>query len=339
MEKKSTISDVAKAAGVSKTTISRYLNGHYEFMSDETKSMIESIIKDLNYSPNNLARGLKSKKSRLIGIVVNTLEYQVAALFVRGIHDVCVENGYGTIICCSDNILSREIEELKMCTSQQVDGIVLIPVNQDCKLYHQIHESGTPIVMSNRFREDWKYDAVYVDNVGLSRRMLDHLIDNGYNRIALFTDNDLKESNKSLREEAFVDFINNNININGNEFLYRVKQSPETVRNSILDFINKCPNERKAIFAINTNTLFLTLCEIKKLGMKIPEDIGVCGYDLIGWTDLVYNGITSLEQPFYDLGVAAGRQIIKSVNNPSQYRHDEIVLKGTIHFRDSTKAI
>lgn len=338
MEKQSTISDVAKAVGVSKTTISRYLNGHYESMSAETKAKIEMVINDLNYYPNNLARSLKSKRSRLIGIVVNTLEYQVAALFVRGIHDVCVENGYSTIICCSDNLLFREIEELKMCISQQVDGIVLIPVNQDCTYYHNIHENGTPIVMSNRFREDWKFDSVFVDNVALSRRALEHLQNNGYTRIALFTDNHLKESNKSLREEAFVEFTSEHFDINGKDLLYVIEQSSELVLNAILDLFNLYPNDRKAIFAINTNTLFLTLCEIKKLGLRIPEDIGICGYDLIGWTDLIFNGITSLEQPLYELGVVAGRQIIKNINNPSFYRHEEIVLNGIINFRDSTKA-
>ena len=339
LKKQSTISDIAKAVNVSKTTISRYINGHYESMSIETRSKIEKAILELKYSPNNLARGLKSKKSRIIGIVANTLEYQVAAMFVRGLHEVCIDNGYSTIICSSDNLLDREMEELKMCLSQQVDGIALIPVNIDCTYYHSIHENGTPIVMCNRYREDWKYDGVFVDNVALSQTGLKHLVDNGYERIALFTDNRLKESNKWFREESFMNFISENFALNGRDFLYIVEKKPELIRKAIQDLINKYPDKRKAVFAINTNTLLLTLTEIKKLGLRIPEDLGVLGYDLLGWTDLVCNGVTALNQPFYELGVISGRQLIKRIENPGIFKRDEIWLQGTIDFRNSTRAI
>jgi len=339
LKKQSTISDIANAVGVSKTTISRYINGHYEYMSPETKDRIQKAVDDLRFRPNNLARSLKSKRSRLIGIVANTLEYQVASMFVRGLHEVCVDNGFSTMICSSDNLLVREIEELKMCLSHQVDGIALIPVNMDCTYYHQIHENGTPIVMSNRYREDWKYDGVYVDNVALSRKALKHLIDNGYNRIALFTDNQIKESNKSFREEAFIDFINQNCGMSGRDMLYVVEKKPELVRSAIQDMMNLYPQDRKAVFAINTNTLLLTLTEIKKMGLRIPEDIGILGYDLVGWTDLVSNGVTSLNQPFYELGIASGRQLIKRVDNPGLFKRDEIWLNGTINFRNSTRAL
>lgn len=338
MEKNITISDIAKLVGVSKTTVSRYLNGRYEYMSPETREKIEKAISDLNFSPNNFARGLKSKHSNLIGIVTNTLEYQVAAMFIRGIHDVCVEYGYGTIIFCSDNLLTRETEGLKMCLSQQVDAIALIPVNLDCTYYHQIHENGTYVLLCNRYREDWKYDGVFADNVALSKRALEHMLNNGYSRIALFTDNHLRESNKTYREKAFVEFVNNNCGINGQEVLYVVEKSPELIRHSILDFLRRFPNEHKAIFAINTNTLFLTLREIKRMGLDIPHDIGICGYDLIGWAELVHPGITSLEQPFYELGVAAGRQIIQRLRSPHSISPEEIWLDGEIHIRESTKA-
>ena len=93
MEKKATITDVAREVGVSKTTISRYLNGGFEYMSDKTRQRIEAVIKELNYVPNSVARTLKSKRSMLIGVVVNTLRYQVAAQTVTGINDVCTQNG------------------------------------------------------------------------------------------------------------------------------------------------------------------------------------------------------------------------------------------------------
>jgi LacI family kdg operon repressor len=305
-------------------------------MSPETKSKIERAIGDANYNPSNLARGLKSKHSSLISLITNTLQYQVAALFVRGLHDICVENGYSAIICCSDNLLHRETSELKMCLSQQVDGIAMIPVNLNCAYYNDIQEGGTPIVMCNRYREDWKYDGVYVDNVALCRQAWRHLIENGFTRIAFFTDNDLPESNKSLREAAFIRFVGEAYDADGSETLYRVKQSPDLIKNGLQDFLHRYSDERKAVFAVNTNTLFLVLREIKAMGLRIPEDIGVCGYDLLGWSELVPPGITTLEQPFYELGVVAAKQLIRRIGGPVLSQAEEIWLNGSIKARAST---
>ncbi|MDR1511098.1 MAG: LacI family transcriptional regulator [Synergistaceae bacterium] len=336
MEKRMTIYDIAKAVGVSKTTVSRYLNGQYEHMSSETKSKIERTIYETNYNPSNLARGLKSKHSSLIGIIANTLQYQVAALFVRGLHDICTSSGYSTIIYSSDNLLHRETSELKMCLSQQVDGIALIPIDVKCDYYHTIQENGTPIVLCNRYREDWKHDGVYVDNVALCRQAWQHLADNGFTRIALFTDNDLPESNKALRESAFLEFANQVLGVEGNETLYRVKQSAELVKSCLYNFMYKYPNEKKAVFAINTNTLFLMLREIKAMNLDIPQDIGVCGYDLLGWAELIPPGITTLEQPFYELGVVTGKQLLRRIEGPLSQQVEEIWLNGTIKKRGST---
>jgi LacI family kdg operon repressor len=336
MEKRMTIYDIAKAVGVSKTTVSRYINGQYDHMSQETRLKIERVIDDTNYNPSNLARGLKSKHSSLVGIIANTLQYQVAALFIRGLHDVCTASGYGTIISSSDNLLQQETEELKMCLRQQVDGIALIPAGMNCDYYHEIHESGTPVVLCNRYREDWKYDGVYVDNVALCRQAWRHLADNGFTRIALFTDNDLPESNKSLREAAFLQFVGQTFGIDGEESLYRVKQSSELIKRYLRNFMCKYPNEKKAVFAINTNTLFLTLREIKAMNVDIPKDVGVCGYDLLGWSELIPPGITALEQPLYEMGVVAGKRLIRRIEEPSSFQAEEIWLNGTMKIRAST---
>lgn len=336
MKKNITISDIAKSVGVSKTTISRYLNGHFEYMSQETREKIEKEIAKTNYDPSSLARGLKSKRSSLIGIVANTLQYQVAAQFVRGIHDVCVDNGYGTIISSSDNILLRETNALRTCLRQQVDGIALVPANLNCDYYTQIYESGTPIVMCNRYRSDWKYDGVYVDNVALTRRALQQMIDNGYTKIALFLDEDQKESNKKYREQIFIEFATQHCGVDGRSLIYQVANSAELVQQSISDFMASYPNERKAIFAINTSVLFLTLRALKMSGLVYPKDIGVCGYDLVGWSELV--DVTSLDHPFYNVGVIAGRQLIKRINQELIGEPDEIWLQGNIHFRRSTES-
>ena len=118
MERKATIADVAKKVGVSKTTISRYLNGNYEFMSQETRQRIEQVIKELDYAPNSAARTLKSQKSKLVGVVVNSLRYQIGAQTVTQINSVCAQNGYGTVVCCSNDDPVKEEQAIQLCLNQ-----------------------------------------------------------------------------------------------------------------------------------------------------------------------------------------------------------------------------
>ena len=155
MEKKATITDVAREVGVSKTTISRYLNGSFEYMSDKTKQRIETVIRELNYVPNSVARTLKSKRSMLIGVIVNTLRYQVAAQTAKGINDVCTKNGYGTVLCCSNDDPDKEWQAIQLCLNQQVDGLVIIPCMESSQRYLELCQQGIPVVLCTRKTQDW----------------------------------------------------------------------------------------------------------------------------------------------------------------------------------------
>jgi LacI family kdg operon repressor len=225
-----------------------------------------------------------------------------------------------------------------MCVSQQVDGIVLIPVDTDCIYYNKIHENGTPIVICTRPREDWKYDGVYVDNVALCRMAWNHMYDNGYRRIALLSDYKILGSSKILREEAFIHFAAEKMEMDGNSLIFRVETSPELIRKALEAMKNRYPDEKKAVFAIDTNLLFLTLRELNGLNMRIPQDFGICGYDLLGWSELTPPGITILIQPFYELGLAAGRQILRRAGDFPSAPPEEIWLKGRLEVRKSTAA-
>ena len=190
MEKKATISDVAKEVGVSMTTISRYLNGNFEYMSAETKQRIEEVIAELNYVPNSVARTLKSKKSNLIGVIVNTLRYQVGAQTVTGINDVCARAGYSTLVCCSVDDPKKEARMIQLCLNQQVDGLVIIPCNDSPAPYLELCQRGIPVVLCTRRIKDWPYSCVYVQHDELIINMLLHLKEEGFEKVRFLQDVD-----------------------------------------------------------------------------------------------------------------------------------------------------
>lgn len=260
MEKKATITDVAREVGVSKTTISRYLNGSFEYMSDKTKTRIETVIRELNYVPNSVARTLKSKRSMLIGVIVNTRRYQVAAQTAKGIHDICAKNGYGTVLCCSDDDPDKELQAIQLCLNQQVDGLVIIPCMESSQRYLELCRQGIPVVLIGR-------------------------------------------------EDSMI---------------------PEALE----QFLGEYPGQRKAVLAVNTHTLFLVLKELERRKVRIPEELGVCGYDAIGWSELLH--VTSMRQPMDRMGLLAGEKMIQCLREGGMSQ-GRAALEGTLAFRRSTQ--
>lgn len=335
-----TIKDIAQKAGVSKTTISRYLNKHYEYMSVETQKKIEGIIKELKYRPNTIARSLKSKKSKLVGIVIHSLENQVLTLLVRGICDTCFENGYSTIIYNSYNDEEREMEYLQTCIDQQVDGIILSPSSTNFDYYSTVCESNIPVVMTNRYREDWKYDGVFTDHYSLVTKALTHMWDNGYTKVAFITDNSIEISTKMWRENAFLDFANQHYEVDGTKLVFHLSRICDNAQLSIQEiicqFMAMYPNEHKAIMACDANMLHKVIGGLQTLKVKIPEQLGVCGYDAWDWASLISPGITTVTQPLYETGTMASELLVKRMKENIQHESRVIKLYGQLIPRQST---
>lgn len=113
LPKRTTILDIARAAGVSKTTVSRYLNGKYEYMSSQTRERIQTVISLSNYRPNNIARSLKNQRSMLIGVAIADIQNPFSASLIRGIGDILMPQDYVPVFMNSENSLSREQESIE----------------------------------------------------------------------------------------------------------------------------------------------------------------------------------------------------------------------------------
>ena len=130
--KKTTIVDIAKLAGVSKTTVSRYINGHSEFMSSETAERLEQIIRETEYIPSNLARSLKSKKTRMIGVIIASLSSPFSAAVMMGIGNVLEKNGYTPLFVNADDRPEVEIRFLHSLIEKNVDGLIVNATRTTC---------------------------------------------------------------------------------------------------------------------------------------------------------------------------------------------------------------
>ena len=329
-----TISDIAKAAGVSTTTISRYLNGNYQYMSLETRKRIEHIIKEYNYIPSNIARTLKSKRSKTIGIIVNTLRYQVAAQTLTGINEVCIENGYGTVIYSTDDDPRKEELAIQMCLNQRIDGIVIIPCRTEAQVYLEIVDRGIPVVLCTRQIRDWPYSAVYVKHDEMIRDMLHHLQDEGFEKVRFLLD--VPNFHKQWMGDVFVQTAQELFQMAPEESIVFIGRDHPKVGAELDRFQLEFPRAQKAIMAVNTHTLFLLLKEIERKRIRVPEELGVCGYDSIGWSELVSPGISAMQQPMKQMGMEAGKELMHCLVQGSM-RTTKLGLSGINYYRSSTR--
>ncbi|MFT9056477.1 MAG: LacI family DNA-binding transcriptional regulator [Ethanoligenens sp.] len=340
-KKNVTIEDIARAANISKTTVSRFLNGKFEYMSLETKERIEEIIRTANFRPNKLASSLKSNRSHQIGVLIADICNPISSILVRGISDICAENGYSIIIYCTDSDLKREQEDIENLIDQRVDGILVNPADYDHS-YDALADKNVPVVMVDR-SVSTPVDTVMTDNHEITRETVAHLYEQGFRNLILFTEEPAGISTRHERIEAFSSFYRAHFTDNVADAICVIDpQKPEQVEESIRALFNKRERGIPAIFTVNGVCLLSVLTAIKHLGLRIPEDIAVCGYDDWSWAELVTPGITAIAQPSYQVGAESARLLLSKIADgedsvfPEPVRH---VLHAKLHIRGSTRFV
>lgn len=200
--KQLTIKDIAAQANVSTTTISRFLNGKYDSMSLETKTRIEQIIKESGYRPNNIARSLKSKYSRLIGVIISDISNPFFSTLLDTINQRALKAGYSLLISISNNSASSELKLLRKHLDNSVDGLLINTVGGNNEVISQISQS-LPVVLLDRDIEGLGLPVVTSNNRQLMEDILLHLKEEQFDQVVLLTEALDTSSIRKLRADAF----------------------------------------------------------------------------------------------------------------------------------------
>lgn len=188
MKKKVTISQVAEQAGVSKTTISRFLNGQYGNMSKETKERITSVIEELNYRPSRQAQALKSKRSYLIGVVVADISNMYSSLLLKGIGAVLERNGYQMIIMDAANSVKQEHSLLEKLLDQGVEAIILQASSRNAENYQFIQDYNIPLLLVDRQTEPVIWPLVTTNNQETVEEILHQALQKDYQKVLVVSE-------------------------------------------------------------------------------------------------------------------------------------------------------
>lgn len=334
---KSTIQDVAKKAGVSTTTVSRVMNNNYP-VKKETRIKVESAIKKLNFRPNILARGLIHKKSNTIGVIVPSITNLFFPTVVKAIEAILREQGYFIYLCNTDNKEDEEIGYINSLQDRQVDGIIVIdPQTKNMKsgLYEKISKE-IPLVFINGYNKDVNCNFVINDEESGAIEAMRYLIKSGHKKIAFIRGQ--KSYSYDLKEIVYKNILNDSvykkiINIGEGNKDSTVDHTMEIIQRFLLT-----ENRPSAFFCCNDLMALGVINACKKIGLDVPEDMSIIGFDNIITSRLVEPKLTTVDQNMYDLGVNAANMLLKNIENENVDIQRKILTPQLI-IRQSTKKI
>ncbi|KNF09488.1 transcriptional regulator, LacI family [Gottschalkia purinilytica] len=330
-----TIKDVAKMAGVSISTVSRVINDSKP-VSPEIRKVVLEVIEELGYKPNEIARTLVTKKSFLIGVIVTDLGDSYIAEMVRGIEEVGKMYDYDIILCSTFGDKSAEIKYLQLLNTKQVEGIILISNILNEEMDDHIKKSRIPFVYLNRYYYDQDYPTVTIDNFEAAYEMTNYLISLGHTNIVYVANSEKEHSLEMMKLEGYRKAISENELCK--EIIYFTKgRNIDDGYNVARDIVNH-EEDVTAIFCSYDELAIGVLSYLHDNNIKVPSEMSVTGFGDIKIASIFRPTLTTIKEPFYDIGAVAIRRIIKELKGEKMDKND-IILPFQIQKRNSCSKI
>ncbi len=332
------IKDIAKAAGVSHSTVSRALSDS-SLVSDVTKARVQHLAQEMGYSPNTLARSLVTRQTYTVGLVVTTIADPFIAEVVQGIEATAHDHGYTLILCNSGAEPEREIAAVEMLRSKRVDGVIVTSSRIGALYLHHLERIGVPIVLINNHNEQsGRYTfTVTVDNCHGGHLATKHLIELGHRRIAHIT----APADRSSAQDRMLGY---------HQALAEVGIEPDPTLlvpgNGRADGGEKALVDLMAleapptgVFCYNDMTAIGLIHAARRAGLAVPGDVSVVGFDDIPFASYCYPPLTTIAQPKVEMGQLAMEMALSLMAMDTQGNEQElsnVVVQGRLVVRAST---
>ncbi len=325
-----TIKDVAREAAVSVATVSRALNGH-DSVTRATREHVGAIAKRLRYVPHAAARSLITRRTETLGVVLPDLYGEFFSELIRGIDVAAREHGLHLLVSSSHGSASETGAALR-ALSGRVDGILIMSPHAATTHLADDLPTSTPVVLMNTRSHGNDYLSLAIDNHGGAWKMVEHLVDVGFRRIALIggpTDNfDAQERLRGYRE-ALAHFVAGSAaQVLEGDF------SEESGHAAGVEIAAMSPRP-DAVFAANDMMAVGCLRALRDAGLRVPRDIALAGFDDIPIARFVAPGLTTMRVNIAELGAAAARALIASIGDPNSAATHQILAPELV-VRDST---
>ncbi|MFD0869776.1 Glucose-resistance amylase regulator [Chlamydia abortus] len=307
-----TIYDVAREAGVSMATVSRVVNNNPNVKPQTRKKVFEAIER-LGYRPNAVARGLASKKTTTVGVVIPDISNMNLAEIARGIEDIATMYHYNIILCNADKKKDKEIRVINTLLEKQVDGLLFMGGTVTDEHIQAFKTSSVPIVLCATTDDNNTIPAVDIDHQQAAYDAVKLLVDSGHRKIGMISgtlqDPSLGfaryQGYKQALEESAIPFNENYVRV-GN---YKYESGIEAMK-----YFLALEDRPTAVFAATDEMAIGAIHAIQDAGLKVPEDISVISVDNSRMASMVRPQLTTVAQPMYDIGAVSMRLLTKLMN-------------------------
>lgn len=334
-KKKSTIKDIAAVLGLTPSAVSKALNDHPR-ISDKTKIAVSEVAVQLNYEPNYLSSALRKGKSNLVGVIIPRVNSHFFSSVVENIEKVLNLNGYNIIMTQSNELFTKECQEIDTLLRIQVDGIIASMANEttDLEYYKKIKSKGVELVLFDRGEEELNVDYIGIDDYKSSHLVIEHLVSQnckriahiaGFKHIRIYKER-IRGYKDALEKSGLA--VQENWIIESNLRL----EDGRRIMQQLLDL----PEKPDAVYVAGDIAALGALQVLLENNIKVPEEIALIGFSDEPFTSLTQPSISTVNQHSAKIGKLAAEAFIDRMNNPRKKSINRIILEPELIIRQSS---
>ena len=326
------IRDVAKLAGVAPITVSRVINNS-GYITDETRQRVQEAIEKLGYVPNSLARSLRSRKTRMLALMLTDITNPFWTTVARGVEDAASDAGFSVILCNTDESEPEQERYIRIILEKQVDGVLLVPVRDPAEPVCAIKAQQVPVVvLDRRVPEDLETDVVRCDSEGGAYSLVNVLISLGHRRIAALVgphDVSTAEDRVAGYRRALMD-----AGLDWEQVLYGAYSLESGYQLACKSLLSE--PRPTAYFAGNNFLAIGAMRALREAGLKVPEQVALVGFDDLPEALVIDPFLTVAAQPAYDMGHKATELLLARLSGQAPETCQEIILPVELIVRRSS---
>ena len=332
------LDDIARSVGVSKAVVSLVINGKAEQygISERTRIRVLDKAKDLNYKPNQLARGLRLGYTNTIGLIVSDISNSFYAAIARNIEDLAASVGSNVIICSTDEDIEKERKLIKLLRNRQVDGIILSSSQENADELKGYYDDGLPLVLIDRYFDNSGIPSVVVDNFSGGKQIAEHLSSLGYQKPMVLTLSTSHISTVKQRVEGYkYGWQQKNVNVDTVEIPFG------NINGAVNELLNARIKQNAlpdCLFAVNNNLATAVLQSCSKLVIRIPDDMALTCFDDLPYFGFIKPSVTAVSQPIQEICTQAFELLMHQVKQEYIEGLDRLtVLPIVLNTRESSQ--
>lgn len=325
--------DVAKRARVSVSTVSHVLNGTRK-VSAATRGEVLAAVEELSYRPNLLAKGLKTRRTFTIGLLISDIQNAFFTSVVRGVEDVALSRGYHLFLCNTDEDASREDEYVTELAKKRVDGLMVAPSAPRDNHARRLRAEGVPFVFVDREVEGVEAGVVSVDNAMGTQLIAEHLVGLGHERIGMIS-GPLDKASGYERYTGLRGALSD-LGAGLDDALVRFGDFRTSSGREGAEELMGLPSPPTALVTANNQMTLGALLAVAGMGLRVPADVSVVGFDDPEWAPITDPPLTTIAQPTYQMGVRAAEMLLDRIEDGSEQEPEKVLLEPWLIVREST---